>query len=301
MKTIGIAGGSGFVGRHLSQLLTGRGYRVIVFTRKAQPGNGLLQYAVWQPDRQMIDREALSGVDTMVNLAGAGVTDKRWTATYKKEILSSRVDATYFLLDALKTHAPRCATYISAAATGIYGPDQPGMSPFTETAPPYHDFLAEVCRQWETAALSQAAVYRTVILRLGIVLGKEGGAYPELAGPMKWGIMPILGHGHQVVSWVHVADVAAMLAYALEQTSLSGTYNCVAPQPVPHELLMQTIARVKGGWKLPVPVPAFALKLIMGASGVEVLKSCTVSADKISHAGFIFQYPQLREAVQSLQ
>lgn len=301
MKTIGIAGGSGFVGRHLSALLAARGYRVIVFTRKAQPGEGLLQYAVWQPDRQMIDRGALSEVDAMVNLAGAGVTDKRWTAAYKKEILSSRVDATYFLLDALKTHAPQCTTYISAAATGIYGPDRQGMPPFTETDPPYHDFLAEVCRQWEAAALSQAATYRTVILRLGIVLGKEGGAYPELAGPMKWGVMPILGNGRQVVSWVHVADVAAMLLYALEQTSLSGSYNCVAPQPVSHHLLMRTIAGIKGGWKLPVPVPAFALKLIMGASSVEVLKSCTVSAEQMGKAGFVFRYPLLREAIQSLQ
>lgn len=301
MKTVGIAGGSGFVGRHLAKLLIEKGYQVIIFSRSKKPSSENLHFATWQPDKQQIDREALAKVDAMVNLAGAGVADRRWTANYKKEILSSRVDATYFLLKELRAVAQHCAVYIASSATGIYGPDRSGSIPFTETSPPYTDFLAEVCKQWEKATMSADSDYRTVILRFGIVLGQEDGAYKALTDPMKFGVVPIIGGGAQMVSWAHIDDVASMLHFALENQLMSGVYNCVAPEVVSHRDMMKTIGRVKGGLKILVPVPAFVLKIIMGESSIEVLKSCTSSAEKVIAAGFNFRYPLLEEAIEDLE
>lgn len=300
MKTIGIAGGSGFVGRHLSSLLERNGYQVIIFSRNPKKQQGNIRYHSWQPDRKTIDTAALSEVDAMINLAGAGVTEHRWTESYKKEILSSRVDATYFLIDQLQQHAPRCKTYIASSATGIYGPDRDGSIPFTETSPPWHDFLADVCRKWEAAAEEASKYYRTAIVRLGIVLGKEAGAFRELAAPMKFGIMPILGSGRQMVSWIHVTDVASIVMHLLEQETASGVYNAVTPEVVTHKVLMKTIAAEKGGIKIPAPAPGFVLKIILGESSIEVLKSCTASADKIISTGFRFHFPDIRSAVRNL-
>jgi uncharacterized protein (TIGR01777 family) len=300
MKIIGIAGGSGFIGRYLAALLVKEGYGVTIFSRGKARTDGALRYAQWQPDKKQIDQAALAEVHAMINLAGAGVTARRWTPAYKKEIISSRADATRFLITQLNAHAPHCTTYLSTSATGIYGPDRPGSGVFKEDAPPYPDFLGEVCRLWEAAAATATTKYRTIILRLGIVLGKDGGAYPELAGPMRLGVMPVLGSGKQMVSWVHITDVARMMLYALRQSKIQGTYNCVSPTPMPHRQLMQKIAASRKGVHIPVPVPAFALKIILGESSIEVLKSCTASAEKIMSAEFNFTYPALREAVADL-
>jgi uncharacterized protein (TIGR01777 family) len=258
-----------------------------------------VRFAHWDPDKKAMDTAALAGLDAMVNLAGAGVADKRWTGARKQEIIASRVDATDFLISQLRGHAPACRTFVAASATGYYGPDRGGPA-FTEDDPPDNDFLAQVCVHWEAASLKAAASYRTIIFRLGIVLGRDGGAYPELAGPMKFGIMPVLGSGRQMVSWVHVDDVAGMIMAALEDEAYAGTYNAVAPQPVTHRELMKAIAGAKRGLKIPAPVPPFALRIIMGESSVEVLKSTTVSSAKVQGAGYVFRYPEVEAAVRAI-
>ncbi len=247
-----------------------------------------------------IDPAALAKVHGMVNLAGAGVMDHRWTDAYKKEIISSRTDTTDFLIDALQKGAPLCTTYISAAATGIYGPDRPGHPVFTETDAPYPDFLGSVCKSWEAAAAKAEGTYRTVILRFGIVLGKDGGAYQQFAAPLRFGVMPVLGSGLQQVSWIHIDDVARMVLFALEGETVAGTYNCVAPNAVSHLALMKAIAAAQGGVSIPVSVPAFALKILLGESSIEVLKSCTVSPEKILKAGFLFSYQTIDAAAKAL-
>ena len=301
MKTIGIAGGSGFVGKYLANKLVQANYQVIIFSRSAHKPDGNIQFATWDPTRKSIDKAAMAKVDAMVNLAGAGVVDKRWTAAYKQEILASRTDAGYFLIEQLRAHAPNCTTYIASSATGIYGPDRPGSIPFTEASPPYNDFLADVCKQWEATTETAATSYRTVILRFGIVLGKDSGAYKEMSAPMRFGIEPVLGGGRQMVSWVHVDDVAAMILFGLEKENIQGIYNCVAPNVISHKQLMDTIANEKGGLKIPMPVPSFVLKIMLGESSIEVLKSCTASAVKIQQAGFSFQFPAIGKAVEDLE
>lgn len=227
--------------------------------------------------------------------------DKRWTKAYKQEILDSRVLTTRFLHEQLGMHASACSSFVAASAIGYYGPDRAARGAFKEEDDPFHDFLADACRQWEEASAAKADRYRTSIIRIGIVLGLEGGAYPQFAGPQRFGVMPILGSGRQVVSWIHVEDVAALFIRALTDEKWRGVYNGVAPVPVTHATIMKTIASVKGGIKIPVPVPGFALRIGLGESAVEVLKSCTVSAQHVQASGFSFRFREIRAAVADLE
>jgi len=301
MATIGITGGTGFVGTNLSRLLVSKGYQVIIFTRgQAKAAQGKVAYAHLDATKQECDTDALGKLDALVNMAGAGIADERWSDKRKQEIVTSRVDLTRFLVSRLKTHAPGCKTFVSASATGYYGGDRGDARPFTETSIPSSDFLGTTCRAWEEAAQEAETIARTVILRFGIVLGKESGAFPLLVKPLSFGIKPTLGSGIQVVSWIEVTDLARMILYALEQQKLTGIYNAVAPTPVAHKTLMNTIAKEKGGIHIPAPAPAFVLQIMLGEMSKEILQSCTVSAQKILDAGFTFSYPDIASATKAI-
>ncbi len=299
MKTIGITGGTGFVGKHLTKLLTSKGYKVVIFTRSTgRQASGLVSYTKWDPKMRVCESSEMHELDGIIHLAGEAIAEKRLTESRKKEIIESRINSTEFLLDQLEKYAPNCKTFIAASATGFYGPDRAGAAPFEEDAQPFTDFLAETCKQWEDATSKASARYRTAIIRIGIVLGKEGGAFPKLSQPVSFGIMPILGSGSQMVSWIDVDDLAKMFLFTIENESIKGIYNGVAPTPVSHEELMKTIAQAKGGWKLPIPVPAFVLKVMVGEMSEEVLKSCTASAKRITKAGFVFDFPDIAATIQ---
>jgi uncharacterized protein (TIGR01777 family) len=302
MKTIGITGGTGFIGGRLTAALVQRGYKVVVFTRGIAnlPVKQHVTYAHWDEDRGECDINGLKTLDAVVHLAGAGIADKRWTERRKKEISDSRVRGTDFLVSKLMEFAPGCKTFIAASAIGYYGPDNHDGKPFTESDKPFKDFLGETCRQWEVASQRAQSFARTVICRFGIVLGKESGAFPQFVRPMSYGIMPILGTGSQMTSWITIDDLVDLLLYALEQEQTKGVYNAVAPNPVSHRELMDTIARIEGGIKIPIKVPAFLLKIMLGEMSIEVLKSCTVSGQKILDAGFTFKYPQIEPAVRHI-
>lgn len=301
MRTVGIFGGSGFVGTHIAKQLRDAGHQVVVFSRSPKQGQDGIRFAHWDPAKKTIDTQVLSTLDGVVNLAGSGVVDKRWTKAYKQEILDSRVVSTHFLHEQLAIHAPNCKAFVAASATGYYGPDRAARGAFKEGDDPFHDFLADVCRQWEEASAAGTDRYRTSIIRIGIVLGKEGGAYPQFAGPQRFGVMPILGSGRQVVSWIHVEDLAALFIRALTDETWRGVFNGVAPVPVTHATIMKTIASVKGGLKIPVPVPGFALRIGLGESAIEVLKSCTVSSQHVQASGFNYSFRDIRDAVIDLE
>jgi len=192
---------------------------------------------------------------------------------------------------------------LGASAQGWYGPDPqiPNPRPFQETDPCHSDFLGLTCQKWEESVLGVRSLgIRLVQLRIGIVLSLQGGALAEFHSPVRFGIAPILGSGRQVISWIHIRDLASMIEWALLHESVQGIYNAAAPNPVSNRVFMRALTKVSRRPFLPIPVPAFALKLIFGELSIEVLKSTTLDAGKVQQAGFDFVFPQIEEALQDL-
>lgn len=307
MQTILITGGTGLVGAALTRLLVAKGYQVIILSRKARPAEGAVSYAAWDPANGSIDLKALQAADCIVHLAGANVGEKRWTKKRKQEIVDSRVQSGGLIAKALQSNPNKVRAVISASAIGWYGDDKqrPKDKPyFTETDPADSAYLGDTCRKWEEAIQPVSALgKRLVTLRTGIVLSTEGGALPSFQKPVKMGIASILGSGRQVISWIHIEDIARLYLYAIENENLQGVFNAVAPQPVSNEHLVITLAKLmKGKFYIPINVPSFLLKLVLGEMSIEVLKSATVSSAKISRNGFQFLFPTIDVALQdSLQ
>jgi uncharacterized protein (TIGR01777 family) len=304
METVLITGGTGMIGKALTQALIERGYNVIVLTRRIndqqKTKNDKLSYAVWDVEKQTIDKDAFAKADYIIHLAGAGVAEKRWTDKRKKEIVDSRVKSGKLVVESLKNIPNKVKTVITASGIGWYGPDNGKM--FTEDDPSSNDFLGQTCKQWE-AAIEPVSFLgkRLVKLRIGIVLSNEGGAYPEFKKPLKFGLATILSNGKQIVSWIHIDDLVRIILFAMENEKMQGSYNAVAPNPVTNKELVLEIARKeKGKSFISVHVPTFALKIRLGEMSVEVLKSATVSSEKIQKAGFIFQYPDIDSAILQL-
>lgn len=306
MQTILITGGTGLVGKSLTQRLLKKGYRVIILTRKI-PATGVtegLQYALWSVKEKKIDLAAVQKADHIIHLAGAGVVDKRWNTSYKKEILDSRTQSSALLVDTLKQHENKVQTLVSSSAIGWYGADTAASTQtgFTETSPPDDQFLGETCRLWEESVDAATLIGKRVVkLRTGIVLSNDGGALAEFKKPLKFGLATILGSGKQIVSWIHIDDLCRMYIEAIENPGIHGACNAVAPKPVTNKTLTLVLAKIiRNKFFIPVYVPSFVLKIMLGESSIEVLKSCTVSCEKIKKAGFTFLYPAIEPALAQL-
>ncbi len=306
MLTVLITGGTGMIGSALSLLLTEKGYNVIIVSRgKAdRKQTGKIAYAAWNVKEQTIDASAIKQADFIVHLAGAGVAEKRWTAKRKNEIVESRVQSSALLVKALKENENKVRAVISASAIGWYGADPvvPNPKPFLETEPADNEFLGDTCRLWEESIEPVTQLgKRLVKLRTGIVLSKSGGALREFIKPLKFGVAAILGNGKQVISWIHIDDLCRIYLQAIENEKMSGAYNAVAPQPVSNkQLTIQLAELMKPKFYIPVHIPVFVLKTVLGEMSVEVLKSATVCADKIRETGFIFLYPGVASALNVL-
>lgn len=304
METIMVTGGTGLVGKALTSFLLERGYKVIILTRN--PGysdNDHLSYAHWDPAAGKLELSALQEADHIVHLAGAGVSDHRWTASYKKEILDSRVKGSTFLYEQLKQHPNKVRKVISSSATGYYGETTDPSQPFREIDAPANDFLGTVCQAWENSVIPIESLGKTVIrLRTGIVLSREGGALKEFYKPLRFGFATILGSGDQYISWIHMHDLVRLYFNAIVNDNLeNGAYNAVAPVPVKHKTLVLAMAHAaRGKTFIPMPVPSFALKIALGEMSVEVLKSVNASAEKIQQTGFQFSYPTIDKAMEQL-
>lgn len=305
MATVVITGGTGLIGTALTKALAAKGYNVIILSRsRKQSSEKNIFYAVWDLSKQTIDEDAIKNADYIVHLAGANVGEKRWTEKRKKEIVDSRVDSGNLLVKALKEIPNKVRAVISSSAMGYYGPDSkiPNPKPFIETDKPYNDFLATTVVKWEAAIEPVTDLgKRLVFFRTGIVLSNEGGAYKEFKKPLKFGMASILGSGKQTVSWIHIDDLVRLYIEAIENDKWSGVYNAVSPNPVSNQQLINEMAKQAKGIHLQAKVPSIVLKVVLGEMSIEVLKSTTVSSEKIQQQGFHFLYPTIGDAIIKLR
>jgi uncharacterized protein (TIGR01777 family) len=271
-----IAGGSGFLGRALVPALLARGAQVTVASRSPHgsvpAGARLAAY-----DELPRDPSAV------VNLAGANVAGRRWTAAYKRELVSSRVDFTRDLAASLAGGGRRPPVWIQASAVGIYGDH--GTSVITEATPPGEGFLPELCRAWEAAAA--AAGDRVVVLRFGIALGRGGGALAKMEPPFRCFVGGPLGSGRQYVPWITREDLVRMVVWALEGGDARGAYNATAPEPCTNAELSRALARAlrRPCW---LPVPAPLLRAVLGEAAQALLASQRVLPARALAEGFTF-------------
>lgn len=298
MQTVLITGGTGLVGTALTKMLLEKGYKVCILTRELKKSSDPnLTFALWNVKNKTIDKDAVINCDYIIHLAGAGVVDKKWTKEYKEEIESSRTESSKLLADVLNNNENKVRNIVSASAIGYYGADK-GKA-FIESDSPADNFLGNTCRLWEE---SVETIHNKPVckLRCGIVLSDKGGALKEFIKPIKFGIATILGSGKQVISWIHISDLCRMYIYAMEN-SLNGSFNAVSPAPASNKFLVTSLAKeLKNNFYTAVKVPAFVLKIMMGERSVEVLKSTTVSCNKIKESGFVFNYPSLESAFKNL-
>lgn len=299
-KQVLITGGTGLIGSHLTKLLLANKYSVSHLSRTPKENGAVKTYA-WDIEKQEMDTEALATADYVIHLAGAGVSDHRWTKSYKQEIMQSRTASArllYKTVNGLKKH--KIKAFVSASGINIYG-DDTGSAEIIESSPHGDNFLAEVCEKWETAADRMGELgMRVVKLRTGMVLSNQGGALTKLIKPIKLGAGAALGSGQQYVSWIHIDDLCRMYQTTIEHETYEGVYNAVAPQPVTNEELTKVAAKLLNKPLFLPNVPAFALKLALGEMGNIVLGGSKVSSQKIEEVGFQFQYRSIEAALKNL-
>ncbi len=298
MYTILIAGGTGLIGRHLSKMLTDQGHTVHLLSRTADPDSKYKTF-VWDVMKGEIDEAALSSADFVVNFAGAGIADKRWTDKRKQLIIESRVKGNELFAEMLPKYS-NVKAYISASAIGYYG--DRGTELLSESAAAGKDgFLSESVVAWENSIEKVAATgLRTVTIRIGIVLSSKGGALEKLLLPFNFWLGVYFGNGEQVYSWIHIEDLCRMFIMAVEDERMKGIYNGVAPHPVTNKKFTEITAKALDKSALLVPSPSFAMRLAMGEMADVVLSGSNVLSKKIEAEGFKFQHATLKPALEDI-
>lgn len=287
-----VAGGTGFLGAGLVDLLRKDEHQVIVLTRNPTKSH----HVRWDPYGALTTwSHVLEDADAVVNLTGAPL-NRRWTAAHKRDMWNSRVRTTRTLVAAMKSIRRIPPVLLNASAVGVYGPH--GDEPLTEESRTGADFLAGLGEAWEKEALAAAPDARVVLLRSGVVLDRNGGALPELALPFRLFVGGTIGSGRQYLSWIHREDWTSMVRWAL-MANVSGPLNVTAPNPVTYAEFARTLGRVLGRPAL-VPAPAFALRLALGEMAEAVLTGQRVFPDKAQAEGFDFTYATLDAALRAI-
>lgn len=294
-----ITGGTGMIGHRLTELLLAKGHKVSYLSRKKEkmPKVEVFQ---WDIQKGYIEEGALEAADYVVHLAGAGIADKRWTDERKKEIIDSRIQPIELINSYLQKNNIQLKGFISASAIGIYGGDT-GDVRLDENSELGNDFLAECTKLWEIHAKKVTNTARIVSVRIGIVLSEKGGALPKLVQPIRLGFGAALGSGKQFMSWIHVDDLCEIFVKAIEDDTMQGPYNAVAPNPVTNQEMTSVAAQVlkKPLW-LP-NVPIFALKLVFGEMGIVVTGGNFVLNKRLSkETDFQYKFINIKEALNDL-
>jgi uncharacterized protein (TIGR01777 family) len=297
MKTVLITGATGLIGQEIVKICHDQNMNVHYLTTSKNKLTTTDNYKgfYWNPDTKEIDIFCFEGVDTIINLVGASIS-KRWTDSYKKEIITSRTETAQLLLDTIKLNNFPIKQIVSASAIGIYPnsvtnyyeEDEPSVSA---------SFLGQVVEQWE-AVVDQfaSAGIQLAKIRVGLVLSTKGGALPEIAKPIRLGLGAAFGSGEQWQSWIHIKDLARLFVFAVTN-NLEGTYNGVAPNPVSNLELTKTVAKTLHKPLILPNIPKFAMKLVLGEMHILLFESQRVSASKIEETGFDFEYHHLEPAL----
>ncbi|MEU2419741.1 TIGR01777 family oxidoreductase [Streptomyces sp. NPDC007851] len=291
---IAVAGASGLIGSALVRSLRADGHQVVRLVRRAAHGT---DEVCWDPGGQYVDTAGLAGCDAVVNLAGAGIGDHRWTPAYKREIRDSRVLGTAALAEAVAALAEPPRVFVSGSAVGVYG--DTGDRAVDEDAPPGEGFLPSVCEAWEAAAApAREAGIRTVFARTGLVVARDGGAWGRLFPLFKAGLGGRLGDGRQYWSYIALHDEVAAIRFLMDTEGLSGPFNLTAPDPLTNREITEAMARVLRRPAL-FPVPAAALRAALGEMAGDVLGSQRVVPKRLLESGFTFAFPGIEDAIRA--
>ncbi|WP_306353013.1 TIGR01777 family oxidoreductase [Flavobacterium sp. '19STA2R22 D10 B1'] len=295
-----ITGATGLIGEELVSLLLQNGVNIHYLTTSKKKIEDEPQYKgfYWDPQQGIIDENCLMGVDAIIHLAGASIS-KRWTRSYKQEIIESRILSTNLLFKALKSSPHQVTQIVSASAIGIYKDSLTEV--YDENSKSIDDsFLGSVVLKWEESVDKFKVLNINVCkLRTGLVMSKKGGALEAMVKPIKMGMGAVFGSGKQFQSWIHIHDLAALYYFAVEK-KWSGTFNAVSPQPVTNEILTVDIARVLEKPLFLPHIPRFMMKLILGEMHMLLFTSQNVSAQKVLDNGFIFKYKTINKALDHL-
>ncbi|HXH51451.1 MAG TPA: TIGR01777 family oxidoreductase [Terriglobia bacterium] len=300
MKTIVLAGGSGFLGRSLAPFLSACGYRVLVLSRSPKASGARFETLHWDGETLGSWCDALDGASAVINLTGRSV-NCRYTAKNRREILASRINSVRVLGETIARSPRPPGVLVQASSLAIYG--DAGDVVCDEQAPHGSGFGAEVCLQWEAAVNSLNLLHtRTVVLRIGFALGRGGGALDTLAGLTRWFLGGSAGSGNQYVSWIHIADLHDMFKAAIEDDAMQGVYNATGPEPVTNREFMRQLRSVIGRpWSPPVPSLAveFGAFLMRTEASLALTGRRCVPA-RFLESGFRFEFPDLRPALADL-
>jgi uncharacterized protein (TIGR01777 family) len=291
MKIV-VAGATGLVGSALVPVLAAEGAEVVRLARRAGPG-----LTTWDPPAGVLDPAAIEGATAVVNLAGAGVADGRWSEARRTEILESRVQSTRLLVDTIAKVRERPAVLVCASGAGYYG--ECGDREVDETGAAGDGFLARVCRHWETEArCAEVLGVRVVSMRLGVVLSARGGALAKMLPVFRAGLGGPAGSGQQWMSWISIDDAVAAFVHAISSVSVSGPVNVVAPGAVRQAEFARILGQVLGR-PAAVRAPAMALRLLFGQMAEEtVLQSARLVPARLRASGFNFHFPDLESALR---
>lgn len=302
MKTVLVTGGSGFIGRSIVNALVARGDRVIVLTRDVQRTQAALprvRAAAWDPERPGPWFKEVDGVDGIIHLAGEAIT-QRWTEPARRQIVNSRVETTRLLGEAIGQAQRKPSVFVCASAVGYYGP-QPGDKRLDESAAPGKGFLADVVIRWEEAARAVEEQHgtRSVQLRIGVTIGEGGGALAKMITPFKFFLGGPVGDGTQVISWVHVDDVAGLTLLALDNETVRGPLNVTAPNAATGDEVARAIGTVlrRPSW---LRVPEAVIRLGMGDAAEIITTGQRVVPRRAEELGYTFRYPDLVPALQAI-
>lgn len=292
-----ITGAGGSVAKVLANKLENE-YTVRFLTRTKKKENDF----EWNIKNGTIDEKAFENISHIIHLAGANISEKRWTDERKKEIISSRVDSAQLILKTLQQKNIQLKSFISASAVGIYGAITSDKI-FKEEDEKGNDFLSEVVILWEKTAdefLERGVAERVVKVRIAIVLSESEGALKKMAAPVKFGIGSPIGTGRQYIPWIHIDDLSSVFEYAVKNENIKGAYNASAPQHTDNENLTKEIAEVLNKPLFMPNIPGFVMKLMFGELSVALLEGSRTSSEKLQNSGFQFKFPNLKNALEDL-